>query len=122
LSHVAGGFLSFKPNIPKSLLLDGAHTIESHFALVNHQVFSAYIFGCIFFTFIYLTVHVLENFQLKQIRTALAIASLLKRTLVRGTLFIMLCIHSFCSSFQVLLVLHSEVVQCMENWTCIVLM
>ncbi|XP_062215246.1 arabinosyltransferase XEG113-like isoform X2 [Phragmites australis] len=33
-----GGFLSFKPNIPKSLLLDGAHTVESHFALVNYQV------------------------------------------------------------------------------------
>jgi len=54
-----GGFLSFKPNIPKSLLLDGAHTVESHFALVNYQ--------------------------LKQIRTALAIASLLKRTLVGET-------------------------------------
>uniref|UniRef100_A0A0D9VVY1 Nucleotide-diphospho-sugar transferase domain-containing protein n=1 Tax=Leersia perrieri TaxID=77586 RepID=A0A0D9VVY1_9ORYZ len=51
-----GGFLSFRPNIPKSLLLDGAHTVESHFALVNYQ--------------------------LKQIRTALAIAYLLKRTLV----------------------------------------
>ncbi|TVU46317.1 hypothetical protein EJB05_05843 [Eragrostis curvula] len=51
-----GGFLSFKPGIPKSLLLDGAHTVESHFELVNYQ--------------------------LKQIRTALAIASLLKRTLV----------------------------------------
>ncbi|XP_062211731.1 arabinosyltransferase XEG113-like isoform X2 [Phragmites australis] len=56
-----GGFLSFKPNIPKSLLLDGAHTVESHFALVNYQ--------------------------LKQIRTALAIASLLKRTLVMPPLW-----------------------------------
>ncbi|XP_020596119.1 arabinosyltransferase XEG113 isoform X2 [Phalaenopsis equestris] len=51
-----GGFLSFKPNIPKALLLDGAHTLESHFSLVNYQ--------------------------LKQIRTALAIASLVNRTLV----------------------------------------
>lgn len=51
-----GGFLSFKLNIPKSMLLDGNHSVESHFNLVNHQ--------------------------LKQIRTALAIASLLNRTLV----------------------------------------
>jgi hypothetical protein len=40
-SHDAGGFLSFKPNIPKQLLLDGAHTVESHFQLVNYQVSSA---------------------------------------------------------------------------------
>nr|BAH19600.1 AT2G35610 [Arabidopsis thaliana] len=51
-----GGFIAFKPSIPKSLLLDGKHTIESHFILVNHQM--------------------------KQIRSALAIASLLNRTLV----------------------------------------
>ncbi|KAF3575914.1 hypothetical protein DY000_02035324 [Brassica cretica] len=51
-----GGFISFKPSIPKSMLLDGNHTIESHFTLVNHQM--------------------------KQIRSALAIASLLNRTLV----------------------------------------
>ncbi|KAL0896982.1 hypothetical protein Bca101_080943 [Brassica carinata] len=51
-----GGFISFKPSIPKSLLLDGNHTVESHFTLVNHQM--------------------------KQIRSALAIASLLNRTLV----------------------------------------
>ncbi|KAH9739592.1 Arabinosyltransferase [Citrus sinensis] len=51
-----GGFLSFKPFIPKSLLLDGKHDLESHFALVNYQM--------------------------KQIRTALAIASVLNRTLV----------------------------------------
>ncbi|RID67205.1 hypothetical protein BRARA_D02296, partial [Brassica rapa] len=51
-----GGFVSFKPSIPKSMLLDGNHTIESHFTLVNHQM--------------------------KQIRSALAIASLLNRTLV----------------------------------------
>ncbi|CAD6341781.1 unnamed protein product [Miscanthus lutarioriparius] len=57
----AGGFLSFKPNIPKSLLLDGAHTVESHFELVNYE--------------------------LKQIRTALAVASLLKRTLVMPPLW-----------------------------------
>ncbi|GMP95155.1 hypothetical protein CsSME_00044308 [Camellia sinensis var. sinensis] len=51
-----GGFLTFKPSIPKSLLLDGEHTIESHFSLINYQM--------------------------KQIRTALSIASLLNRTLV----------------------------------------
>lgn len=51
-----GGFLSFKPSIPKSLLLDGEHNVESHFSLINYQI--------------------------KQIRTALAIASLLNRTLV----------------------------------------
>ncbi|XP_010907098.1 arabinosyltransferase XEG113 isoform X2 [Elaeis guineensis] len=56
-----GGFLTFKPNIPKSLLLDGPHTVESHFSLVNYQ--------------------------LKQIRTALAIASLLNRTLVMPPLW-----------------------------------
>ncbi|XP_057250909.1 arabinosyltransferase XEG113 isoform X2 [Beta vulgaris subsp. vulgaris] len=51
-----GGFMSFKPSIPRSLLLDGEHNVESHFSAVNYQ--------------------------LKQIRTALAIASLLNRTLV----------------------------------------
>ncbi|KAL9242611.1 hypothetical protein vseg_016597 [Gypsophila vaccaria] len=51
-----GGFLSFKPSIPKRLLFDGEHNVESHFAVVNDQI--------------------------KQIRTALAIASLLNRTLV----------------------------------------
>uniref|UniRef100_A0A7C9E571 Nucleotide-diphospho-sugar transferase domain-containing protein n=1 Tax=Opuntia streptacantha TaxID=393608 RepID=A0A7C9E571_OPUST len=51
-----GGFLTFKPSIPKRLLLDGNHTITSHFVVVNYQI--------------------------KQIRTALAIASLLNRTLV----------------------------------------
>lgn len=56
-----GGFLAFKPNIPKNLMLDGEHNIESHFALVNYQM--------------------------KQIRTALAIASLLGRTLVMPPLW-----------------------------------
>ncbi|URD78485.1 Nucleotide-diphospho-sugar transferase [Musa troglodytarum] len=56
-----GGFLSFKPGIPKSLLLDGPHTVQSHFSLVNYQ--------------------------LKQIRTALAVASLLNRTLVMPRLW-----------------------------------
>lgn len=56
-----GGFLTFKPSIPKKLLLDGEHTIESHFSLVNYQI--------------------------KQIRTALAIASLLNRTLVMPPLW-----------------------------------
>ncbi|KAI4327901.1 hypothetical protein L6164_020310 [Bauhinia variegata] len=56
-----GGFLSFKPSIPKSLLLSGKHTVESHFSLVNYQI--------------------------KQVRTALAIASLLNRTLVMPPLW-----------------------------------
>ncbi|KAF3454207.1 hypothetical protein FNV43_RR04654 [Rhamnella rubrinervis] len=56
-----GGFLSFKPSIPKSLLLDGEHNIESHFSLINYQI--------------------------KQIRTALAISSLLNRTLVMPQLW-----------------------------------
>ncbi|MQL70831.1 hypothetical protein Taro_003114 [Colocasia esculenta] len=56
-----GGFLSFKPHLPKSLLLDGAHTVENHFSLVN--------------------------FQMKQIRTALAIASLSNRILVMPPLW-----------------------------------
>lgn len=57
----SGGFLSFKPSVPKSLLLDGPQNVESHFALVNYQ--------------------------LKQIRTALAVASLLNRTLVMPPLW-----------------------------------
>ncbi|PKA64104.1 hypothetical protein AXF42_Ash005116 [Apostasia shenzhenica] len=57
----SGGFLSFKPRIPKALLFDGAHTLESHFMLVNYQ--------------------------LNQIRTALAIASLANRTLVMPPLW-----------------------------------
>ncbi|KAJ1434121.1 Nucleotide-diphospho-sugar transferase [Sesbania bispinosa] len=56
-----GGFLSFKPYIPKSLLLSGEHTVESHFTLINYQI--------------------------KQIRIALAIASLLNRTLVMPPLW-----------------------------------
>ncbi|KAL1532289.1 arabinosyltransferase XEG113-like protein [Salvia divinorum] len=56
-----GGFLTFKPSIPKNLMLDGAHNIDSHFALVNYQI--------------------------KQIRTALAVASLLGRTLVMPPLW-----------------------------------
>ncbi|CAL0311724.1 unnamed protein product [Lupinus luteus] len=56
-----GGFLSFKPSIPRSLLLNGNHTIGSHFTLINYQM--------------------------RQIRTALAIASLLNRTLVMPPLW-----------------------------------
>ncbi|CAA3031211.1 Nucleotide-diphospho-sugar transferase [Olea europaea subsp. europaea] len=56
-----GGFLTFKPSVLKSLFLDGEHNIESHFDLVNYQM--------------------------KQIRIALAIASLLNRTLVMPTLW-----------------------------------
>ncbi|MFS8030250.1 hypothetical protein Hanom_Chr17g01531811 [Helianthus anomalus] len=54
--YYIGGFLTFKPSIPKSLLLDGEHNLQTHFTLVNYQM--------------------------KQIRTALAIASILNRTLV----------------------------------------
>ncbi|XP_051151632.1 arabinosyltransferase XEG113-like [Andrographis paniculata] len=56
-----GGFLTFKPDIPRSLLLVGEHTLESHFNLVNHQI--------------------------KQIRTALAIATMLNRVLVMPPLW-----------------------------------
>lgn len=56
-----GGFLSFRPSIPMHLLLDGEHNVESHFALINYQM--------------------------KQIRTALAIASFLNRTLVMPPLW-----------------------------------
>jgi arabinosyltransferase len=38
LFELTGGYMSFKPRIPKKLLLDGAHTVDSHFALVNYQV------------------------------------------------------------------------------------
>ncbi|KAL8201176.1 hypothetical protein R6Q57_012515 [Mikania cordata] len=33
-----GGFLTFKPSIPKSLLLDREHSLQTHFTLVNYQV------------------------------------------------------------------------------------
>ncbi|XP_009603199.1 arabinosyltransferase XEG113-like [Nicotiana tabacum] len=56
-----GGLLTFKPTIPKNLLLDGVHSIDTHFALVNYQM--------------------------KQIRTALAVASVLNRTLVMPPLW-----------------------------------
>ncbi|KAJ9549635.1 hypothetical protein OSB04_022178 [Centaurea solstitialis] len=56
-----GGFLTFKPSIPKNLLLDGEHNLDTHFTLVNYQM--------------------------KQIRSALAIASILNRTLVMPPLW-----------------------------------
>ncbi|KAK4747966.1 hypothetical protein SAY87_014552 [Trapa incisa] len=56
-----GGFLSFKPSIPKSLLFEGEHNIQSHFTLINYQM--------------------------KQIRTAFSIASILNRTLVMPPLW-----------------------------------
>ncbi|GJX70887.1 arabinosyltransferase XEG113 [Tanacetum coccineum] len=59
LPNASRGFLTFKPSVPKSLLLDGKHNLETHFTLVNYQ----------------------------QIRTALAIASLLNRTLVMPPLW-----------------------------------
>ncbi|KAJ8526676.1 hypothetical protein K7X08_029153 [Anisodus acutangulus] len=33
-----GGLLTFKPAIPKNLLLHGEHSIDTHFALVHYQV------------------------------------------------------------------------------------
>ncbi|KAL0671257.1 hypothetical protein Bca4012_033961 [Brassica carinata] len=76
-----GGFISFKPSIPKSMLLDGNHTIESHFTLANHQM--------------------------KQIRSALAIASLLNRTLVSlvhslYACFLVISIDSYLWYYQVM--------------------
>ncbi|KAI4312866.1 hypothetical protein MLD38_037656 [Melastoma candidum] len=59
--NISEGFLSFKPSIPKNLLLDGEHNIESHFTLLNYQI--------------------------KQIRTALAIATVLNRTLIMPPLW-----------------------------------
>ncbi|XP_042405849.1 arabinosyltransferase XEG113-like isoform X1 [Zingiber officinale] len=57
----AGGFLSFNPGLPKTLLLNGPHTLHSHFSLMNYQM--------------------------KLIRTAFAVASLLNRTLVMPPLW-----------------------------------
>jgi len=85
----AGGFLSFKASIPKSLLLSGKHTIGSHFTLVNYQVCMYQpdpFHFCIFnrnYDVISPNLCCTRIFQIKQIRTALAIASLLNRTLVR---------------------------------------
>lgn len=86
----AGGFLSFKPSIPKSLLLSGEHNVESHFTLINHQVYTYRldpIHICIWWNFDVALCNIcctwFFSFQIKQIRTALAIASLLNRTLVR---------------------------------------
>lgn len=56
-----GGFLSYKPSIPKSMLFDGKHSVMNHFLLVNYQI--------------------------KQVRTALAVALLLNRTLVMPPLW-----------------------------------
>ncbi|XP_022140507.1 arabinosyltransferase XEG113 [Momordica charantia] len=56
-----GGYLSFKSSIPKSLILEGEHNLDTHFTLINYQM--------------------------KQIRTALAIASLLNRTLIMPPLW-----------------------------------
>lgn len=92
-----GGFLSLKPSIPKSLLLNGKHTIGSHFNLINYQVCMYWLdpsHFCIWNGNYDITprsiLHLVicdehEFVQMKQIRTALAIASLLNRTLVRTT-------------------------------------
>lgn len=73
-------------------MLEGANNIESHFALVNYQV----CVHTVFISFFYyirnamlvglctcISLKLPHDFQIKQIRTALAIASLLGRTLVR---------------------------------------
>lgn len=54
--NAPGGVISYRSSIPQDLLSNGSHTIENHFKLVNYQI--------------------------KQIRDALAIASVLNRTLV----------------------------------------
>ncbi|KAL3699666.1 hypothetical protein R1sor_017688 [Riccia sorocarpa] len=56
-----GGFLSYKPSLPESLMTGGVHSVQTHFALVNHQ--------------------------LTQVRTALAVALALNRTLVMPELW-----------------------------------
>uniref|UniRef100_A0A0D6QZ75 Nucleotide-diphospho-sugar transferase domain-containing protein n=1 Tax=Araucaria cunninghamii TaxID=56994 RepID=A0A0D6QZ75_ARACU len=56
-----GGFLSFNSSIPEELLTGGEHSVDSHFALVNYQI--------------------------KQIRSALAIANILNRILVMPPLW-----------------------------------
>ena len=30
--------MSFKPSIPRSLLLEGEHNVDTHFTLINYQV------------------------------------------------------------------------------------
>ncbi|CAM6083868.1 unnamed protein product [Calypogeia fissa] len=59
--NAPGGFISYTPSLPENLLTGGAHTVESHFNLVNHQ--------------------------LRQVRSALAIASTLNRTLIMPELW-----------------------------------
>ncbi|KAJ0427782.1 hypothetical protein HanHA300_Chr17g0638891 [Helianthus annuus] len=76
-----GGFLTFKPSIPKSLLLDGEHNLQTHFSLVNYQVILNKKKNTLFFFLHFLFSHVIIQ-VMKQIRTALAIASILNRTLV----------------------------------------
>ncbi|KAH9321207.1 hypothetical protein KI387_015846, partial [Taxus chinensis] len=56
-----GGFLSFNSSIPEELLTGGEHSVESHFALLNYQI--------------------------KKIRSALAVAYILNRTLVMPPLW-----------------------------------
>eukprot|EP00250_Pteridium_aquilinum_P008747 c18180_g1_i1 orf=861-2705(-) len=56
-----GGVISYRPSIPQELLTSGPHSIENHFKLMNYQI--------------------------KQIRDALAIASVLNRTLVMPELW-----------------------------------
>ncbi|EPS58524.1 hypothetical protein M569_16289, partial [Genlisea aurea] len=83
-----GGFLAFKAGIPPRLLFDGPHNTDTHFALVNYQaLLTAYLYISSD-TSVWLLVFVFfVFFQMKQIRTALAIASLLNRTLVMPPLW-----------------------------------
>ncbi|KAH6556170.1 hypothetical protein KP509_1Z199100 [Ceratopteris richardii] len=59
--NVSNSFLSYRSSIPDELLTGGPHSIENHFKLVNYQI--------------------------KQVRDALAIASILNRTLVMPKLY-----------------------------------
>ncbi|KAL2652130.1 hypothetical protein R1flu_020258 [Riccia fluitans] len=56
-----GGYLSYKPSLPESLMTGGEHSVKTHFALVNHQLI--------------------------QVRNALAVAAALNRTLVMPELW-----------------------------------
>lgn len=95
----SGGYIWFKTSIPPSLLFEGTHTVQSHFDLVNYQVsydipllsltwlckqfrIPTFLILSVLFYELELTKHTICLLQLIQIRTALAVASALNRTLV----------------------------------------
>lgn len=84
--------MSFKPSIPRSLLLDGEHSVESHFDVVNYQVQCKLLMSVVATMYDICLMTFYAFLQMKQIRTALAIASLLNRTLVRTRLTVRKCI------------------------------